>query len=120
MPLERTPRVKVVPEVVEALNLSLASVGSTELGDGLDVGETALANKDGAEYLAVLVGRNSLRVRDSVRDVPVDRVELPAALRVRELVERLLDALEETVVVVGLLVRVVAKDLTAVYLLAAC
>jgi hypothetical protein len=84
VPLERTPRVKVVPEVVEALDLLLGSVRSAKLGNGEDVGETALADKDGRVRLAVLVGSNLLGVGNVVGNVPVGRVELAALLGVGE------------------------------------
>lgn len=49
VPLERAPRVEVVPEVVEALDLLLGRGVGAERGDGLLLGEATLELKDGAE-----------------------------------------------------------------------
>lgn len=82
VPLERSPRVKVVPKVVEPFDLLLAGVGTAKLGDGLDLGEPGLSDKDRAKDFGVLVGGDGLGVGDLVLDVPVDRVELSSSLGV--------------------------------------
>jgi hypothetical protein len=84
VPLERSPRIKVVPEVVEPFDLLLARVRSAEFGHGLNFGESRFADEDRAKDLGVFVGRHGFRRGHLVFDVPVDRVELPSSLVVGE------------------------------------
>ena len=82
VPLERPPRVKVVEEVVESLDLLFAGVGIAKAGDRLGLGESTLSNEDRTEDLGVLIRGDSLGVGDFVLNVPVDRVELTSTLLV--------------------------------------
>ena len=116
--LEGPPAVEVVPEVVEVLDLLLGRVLAAERRDRVDLGEAGLRLEDVApELVEVALGELLLGRGVDVRGL-VDRVELPAADRVEEDLGRLLDALEEVVVISaaggGLLVGVVLQDLLAV------
>lgn len=82
VPLETSPRVEVVEEVIEALDVLFGGVEVTELGNGLDFGETAFTSKEGIGLGTELFGRKFLEVGNFVVDVPVDRVELTSTLGV--------------------------------------
>lgn len=119
--LEAPPAVKVVPEVVEFLDLLLGGVGVAECGHGVALGEASLGLEDLApllvevELLQLLLG-GGLDV-----GLLVDGIKLAASGGIEEDVGGLLDALEELVVLGaalgGLLVGVVLEDLLAVGLL---
>ena len=102
---EAPPAVEVVPEVVEALDRLLGVVVRAEHRNGLFLAEACLALEDVPEsleegLLGVLrlgdlgCGRNIIFVESGV-----DGVELTAPLGVGEDLERLLDTLEERIVV---------------------
>lgn len=118
MVLERTPRVKAVPEVVEVLDLLLGGVLVTELWDGLDLGEAALGLEDGAPELVEIAGLGLLLARGLDISALIDGVELAALGGIEEDLGGLLDALEEAVILGGasgsLLIWVVTEDLLAV------
>jgi hypothetical protein len=84
VPLKAPPRIKVVPEVVEALDFLLARILTAKAGDGLDLGEAGFARKDGREGGTVLASGDGGGVGDRVFDGFVDRVELASALGVGE------------------------------------
>ena len=116
--LEGPPAVEVVPEVVEVLNLLPGRVLAAERRDWVDLGEAGLRLEDVApELVEVALGELLLGRGVDVRGL-IDRVELAAADGVKEDLGRLLDALEEVVVISaaggGLLVGVVFQDLLAV------
>lgn len=117
--LERAPAVKVVPEVVELLDLLLGGVGAAKRGDGVVLGEAALGLEDLAPELVVV----ALGLLGGGLDVGllVDGVVLAALGGVEQDIGGLLNALEELVVLGlaggGLLIRVVLEDLLAVSLL---
>lgn len=118
--LERPPAVKVVPEVVEVLDLLLGGVGVAELRHGLCLGEAALGLEDLAPGL-VVVDFGALQLllgRGLDLSALVDGVVLTALDGVKQNLGRLLDALEEVVIVAaagrGLLIGVVLEDLLAV------
>lgn len=83
-PLERPPRVELVPEVVEALDLLLGAGVVSELGNGLSLGEPTLSLEDGAESGDVLSGGDRNGVGDGVLDLPVNRVELSPSIKAGE------------------------------------
>ena len=116
--LEGAPAVKVVPEVVELLDLLLGGVLAAQVRDGVHLAEAGL----GLEHLApelVELGRLGDVLLAGGLDVGllVDRVELAALDGVQENVGRLLDALEEIVVLGAaggrLLIGVVLEHLLA-------
>lgn len=72
MPLETSPRVKVVEEVVEALDVLFGGVEVTKLGNGLDFGESTLTSKEGVGLGTELFRRKLLEIGNFVVDVPVD------------------------------------------------
>jgi hypothetical protein len=116
--LKGPPAVEVVPEVVEVLDLLLGALVVAKLGDGLDVGETALSLEDFTPQLVEVALLCFLLGRGLDLSGLVDGVELPAADGVGKDLVSLLDALEELVVLGGtgssLLVGVVLEDLPAV------
>lgn len=79
-PLKGPPRVKVVPEVVEALNLGLGRLHVSKRRDGLLLGKAALESEDGLEDLNEVLGFYGRGSGNVVVDGLVGRVELPAAL----------------------------------------
>lgn len=105
--LKAAPAVKVVPEVVERLDGLLAVPVRAEHRHGLHSAEARLALEHGPELLEEVRVRVARRlhlflgrhVRLEVLVVRVDGIELTALLGVREDLHRLLDALEEGVVV---------------------
>lgn len=116
--LESPPAVEIVPEVVEVLDVFPGRVLAAERRDRVDLGEASLRFEDVApELVEVALGKLLLSRGVDVSSL-VDRVELAAADRVEEDLGRLLDALEEVVVISaaggGLLVGVVLQDLLAV------
>lgn len=116
--LEGPPAVEVVPEVVEVLNLLPGRILTAERRDRVDLGEAGLRLEDVApELVEVALGELLFGRRVDVRGL-VDRVELAPADRVEEDLGRLLDALEEVIVISaasgGLLIGVVFQDLLAV------
>lgn len=116
--LESPPAVEVVPEVVEVLDLFPGRVLAAERRDGVGLGEASLRLEDVApELVEVALGKLLLGRGVDIRSL-VNRVELAAADRVEEDLSRLLDALEEVIVISaaggGLLVGVVLQDLLAV------
>lgn len=117
MVLERTPRVKAVPEVVEVLDLLLGGVLVAEPWDGLDLGEAALGLEDGAPELVEVAGLGLLLARGLNISALINGVKLAALGGVEEDLGGLLDTLEEAVILSGasgsLLIWVVAEDLLA-------
>lgn len=117
--LKASPRVKVVPKVVEGLYLVLGRIHRAKARHGLLLGEPGFPRKDRAKDVAVFLGRDGLGVGNVVFDRRVDRVELTSSLGVEQGLESLLDALEKVVVVCarrarGLFVGVVSEDLSSV------
>ena len=114
-----TPAVEVIPEVVKVVNLLEGAVVITQLGNGLDLGETTLGLEDTVPQLVeVTFGSLLLGGRLNVSSF-IDGVKLTTLDGVRENFVGLLDTLEETVVLVtvtqgGLLVGVVTENLLAV------
>lgn len=118
--LECPPAVKVVPEVVEGLDLVASAVLVAEFGHGLGLAESAFGIEDPAPELVEALSRLLLAWGLDIGGL-VDRVELATLDGVEQDLGGLLDALEEAVVLVaagsGLLVGVVLEDLLAVCLL---
>lgn len=116
--LEGSPRVKVVPEVVEVLDLLPGAVLIAQLWDWLGLAEASLGLEDWRIELVEVALLD--RLLGWWLDVGgwVDGVELAALDWVGQDLGRLLDTLEEGVVLGGagggLLVWVVAEDLLAV------
>lgn len=119
--LKRTPRVKVVEEVVKVLDVLLGGVDIAKGRDGVGLGETALGLEDLAPELVVVALGELLLARGLDVGLLVDGVVLAALGGVEEDIGGLLDALEELVVLGlargSLLVGVVLEDLLAVSLL---
>jgi hypothetical protein len=119
--LESSPRVKVVPEVVEVLDVLAGAVLVAELGDGLGLAEAALGLEDVAPEFVEVALLGLLLARGLDLGGLVDGIELAALDGVAEDLVGALDALEEVVVFVtaggGSLVGVVLEDLSAVGLL---
>lgn len=116
--LERAPAVEVIPEVVEGLDLVLGRVLVAKLRYRVDLAEAGLGLEDVApELVEVALGELLLGRRRDV-GILVDRVKLTALDGIKEDFSRLLDALEEVVILDttggGLLVGVVLQDLLAV------
>ena len=114
--LKGSPGVKVVPEGVEGVDLSLGRLHGAQGGDGLLVRETGLSIKEGLpEFDKVALGL--LGGRGNVSGL-IDGVELASSDRVKEKLKGLLDALEEAVFVKGtlssLLIGVVLENLASV------
>lgn len=116
--LERTPRVKIVEEVVEIVDFLLRTVLVAELRNGLDAGETAFGfenlGPEGIEFIAFgffLGGRLNIGVF-------VDGVELASLNGVEENFGGFLDTFEEAVVLgatsSSFLIGVVTENLLAV------
>jgi hypothetical protein len=116
--LKRTPRVKVVPEIIELLDILLGGFVVAESRYGLFVGETSFGGEDGTPELEevallclLLAGWFDIRVL-------VNRVILATLDGVEEDLGSLLNALKEGVVLVAarcsLLVRMMAKNLLPV------
>lgn len=119
--LKRAPAVEVVPKVVKVLDVLLGRVGVAKGRHGVRLGEAALGLEDLAPQLVVVALLQLLLGRGLDVGLLIDRVVLAALGRVQEHLGRLLDALEELVVLGGagggLLVGVVLEDLLAVGLL---
>jgi hypothetical protein len=115
--LEGSPAVKVVPEVVESLDILLVGVLVAEQGNRLGLAEAGLGLEDTAPRLVELV-LGLLLGRGLDVGLLINRVELAALGGVEENLGGLLDALEEVVILRsargGLLVGVVLEDLLAV------
>jgi hypothetical protein len=119
--LEGSPAVKIVPEVVEILDLLLGGVGVAKGGNGVCLGEASLGLEDLAPELVVVALLELLLGGGLDVGLLVDRVKLAALDGVEEDIGGLLDTLEELVVVLAavgsLLIGVVLEDLLAVGLL---
>lgn len=119
--LKGSPAVKVVPEVVEILDLLLGGVGVAKGGNGVCLGEAGLGLEDLAPELVVVALLELLLGGGLDVGLLVDRVELATLDGVEEDIGGLLDTLEELVVVLAavgsLLIGVVLEDLLAVGLL---
>jgi hypothetical protein len=119
--LEGSPRVKVVEEVVEVLDVLAGAVLITELGDGLGLAETTLGLEDGAPQFVEVALLGGLLAWGLDLGGLVDGIELATLDGVAENLVGSLDALEEVVIFVttgsGSLVGVVLEDLSAVGLL---
>jgi hypothetical protein len=119
--LEGAPAVKVVPEVVELLDVLLAGVGVAEGRDGVVLGEASLGLEDLAPELVEVALLELLLGGGVDLGLLVDGVVLATLGGVEEDLGGLLDALEELVVLGAalgsLLIRVVLQDLLAVGLL---
>ena len=104
---EAPPAIKVVPEIVERLDLLLRVIVRPQHRHRLLLAEPCLALEHGREGIEeVLLGVLRLLHLRCCRHVAlehlvvwVDRVELATALRVRENFKGFLDALEERIVV---------------------
>lgn len=125
---EAPPTIKVVPEVVERLDIFLRIIIGAEHRHRLSLAEPRFALKHGCERLeevrvGVLSGfelRGGRHVVYGRFELGVDRVELPSSLRVREDLHGLLDALEEGIVVgiarhPSLFVWVMFQDFLAIF-----
>lgn len=119
--LEAPPAVKVVPEVVEFVDVLLGGVGIAKGGDGVCLGETGLGLEDLAPELVEVALLQLLLGGGLDVGLLVDGVELAASDGVEQNVGGLLDTLEELVVLGtaqgSLLIGVVLEDLLAVGLL---
>jgi hypothetical protein len=113
--LERSPTIKVVPEIVESLDFLFGAIIITQFGHGLDFREAPFGFEEGRPEF-VEVSFLLARWRD-VGEI-VDRVPLAPLDGVEKDFVGLLDAFEEIVVFgfsrCGLFVGVVAQDLLAV------
>lgn len=119
--LKGPPRVEVVPEVVEVLDVLAGAVLIAELGDGLSLAEAALGLEDVAPQFVEVALLGLLLGWGLDLGGLVDGIELAALDGVAEDLVGALDALKEVVVFVaaggGALVGVVLEDLAAVGLL---
>lgn len=127
MVLEAPPAIKVIPKVVEPLDLLLRRIVVAQHWHRLLLAEPRLALEHWAKVfeevrVGVFRGLDQLLGRYVVLEglvVGVDGIELSAPLGVREDLHRFLYAFEERVVVrlacAGLLVRVVFKHFLAVW-----
>lgn len=125
--LEAPPTIKVVPEIVERVDILLGIVDITQHRHRLNFAESRFTFEDGHKFLEeigiwVLRALYLLFCGDVLLEgliVWVNGVELPAALWMRQNLRRLLDTFEEGIVVrlsrAGLLVGVVFEDFLSIW-----
>lgn len=119
--LEGPPTVKVVPKVVELLDLLLGGIGVAKGRDGMRLGEASLRPENLAPELIVVALLELLLGGGVDISLLINRIILAALDGVKEDLSGLLDTFKELVVLSAtlgsLLVGVVLEDLLAVGLL---
>jgi hypothetical protein len=116
--LERAPRVEVVEEVVECIDIIFGTVFLSELRYRLDSGEAALGFEDIAPQFVVLALFQLLFGRGFDIGVLVDGVKLATLDGIKKNFGSFLNALKEAIIFGasggGFLVRVMTENLLAV------
>jgi len=116
--LERAPRVEVVEEVVECIDIIFGTVLLSELRYRLDSGEAALGFEDIAPQFVVLALFQLLFGRGFDIGVLVDGVKLATLDGIKKNFGSFLNALKEAIIFGasggGFLVRVMTENLLAV------
>jgi hypothetical protein len=116
--LERAPRIKVIEEIVECVDILLVAFLISKFGYRLDAGEPALGFENVAPQLVIFSLFKLLLGRRLNISMFIDRVKLTALDGIEKDFSSLLNALEEAIILgtssCSLFIRVMAENLLAV------